>query len=178
MTQKQVAAALGIGESSYCSYENGTREPNYQMLIKIADFFDVSLDYLLNHKISETDFTMSPENLEILKKYYAMELSARNLVNRLMDLVRNYESRIPHSSGITVSFGADPGTDSGADPEADLGVDPEVASGTDPGADPEDDSDKYIFRIASRDGDGIREESVTPEQIRKLKDLEALDDDL
>ena len=158
MTQKQVAAALGIGESSYCSYENGTREPNYQMLIKIADFFGVSLDYLLNHKISETDFTMSPENLEILKKYYAMELSARNLVNLLMDLVRNYESRIPHSSGITVSFRDDP----------------KIA----PGTDHEADSDEYLLRIASRDGGGIREESVTLEQIRKLKDLEALDDDL
>lgn len=47
MTQKEVAERLGIGGSTMTMYETGRREPNMETLIKIADFFDVSTDYLL-----------------------------------------------------------------------------------------------------------------------------------
>lgn len=47
LTQKEVAEHLGIGGSTMTMYETGRREPNIGTLIKIADFFDVSTDYLL-----------------------------------------------------------------------------------------------------------------------------------
>lgn len=47
MTQKEVAEQLGIGVSTMTMYETGRREPNMETLIKIANFFDVSVDYLL-----------------------------------------------------------------------------------------------------------------------------------
>ena len=46
VTQRQMAEYLGIAQPSYIRYENGTAEPNIENLIKIADFFDVSIDYL------------------------------------------------------------------------------------------------------------------------------------
>jgi len=46
-TQKQIAEKLGISERSYQHYELGTREPNIEMLVKMAVIFDVSLDFLL-----------------------------------------------------------------------------------------------------------------------------------
>ena len=46
LTQCEVAFKLGITVASYSTYEN-FREPNYHILIKMADFFNVSLDYLL-----------------------------------------------------------------------------------------------------------------------------------
>lgn len=46
-TQKQVADDLGISTRSYQHYELGTREPNIKMLVKIANVFNVSIDYLL-----------------------------------------------------------------------------------------------------------------------------------
>ena len=48
LTQKSVADGLGIARSTYSSYENDKREPDYKMLIKLADFFNVSVDYLLD----------------------------------------------------------------------------------------------------------------------------------
>ncbi|MCL2578158.1 MAG: helix-turn-helix domain-containing protein [Defluviitaleaceae bacterium] len=46
-TQIAMAEFLGIRERSYQNYEQGKREPNYETTIKIADYFNVSIDYLL-----------------------------------------------------------------------------------------------------------------------------------
>lgn len=45
-TQKNVADHLGIAERAYQNYEYGNREPNLETLIKLANYFDVSLDFL------------------------------------------------------------------------------------------------------------------------------------
>ena len=45
--QKNIAAYLGIDRTTYVKYENGVSEPDYQTLMKLADFFDVTVDYLL-----------------------------------------------------------------------------------------------------------------------------------
>lgn len=47
ITQKQLANAIGASESGIQNYELGTRKPNYDMLIALADYFDVSIDYLV-----------------------------------------------------------------------------------------------------------------------------------
>lgn len=47
-TQEEVAKSLGLNRASYSHYETGRYEPNLEMLNKMADYFDVSLDYLLN----------------------------------------------------------------------------------------------------------------------------------
>lgn len=46
LTQKQVYTAVGISPIGYQRYEYGDREPAYQKLLALADFFNVSLDYL------------------------------------------------------------------------------------------------------------------------------------
>ena len=46
-TQKDVAERLGITQSSYIRYENGTSEPTLQCLVHISEIYDVSVDYLL-----------------------------------------------------------------------------------------------------------------------------------
>ena len=46
-TQKETADCLGMQLRSYQLYEQGRTEPSIEKLIKLADFFNVSLDYLL-----------------------------------------------------------------------------------------------------------------------------------
>lgn len=46
-TQKQMAERLEITPNAYQKYELGTREPNLDTLIKIADILEVSLDDLV-----------------------------------------------------------------------------------------------------------------------------------
>lgn len=59
LTQTEVAEALNLTRTAIANYENAIREPDLKTLIKLADYFDVSLDYLLcrtNLKISFTKF--------------------------------------------------------------------------------------------------------------------------
>ncbi len=46
-TQREMAEKLGISQPSYIRYENGSAEPSQENLVKIAQLFDVSVDYLL-----------------------------------------------------------------------------------------------------------------------------------
>lgn len=46
-TQKQIAAYLGVSQNTYSQYEIGVLNYPVDALIKLADFYDVSVDYLL-----------------------------------------------------------------------------------------------------------------------------------
>ncbi len=46
LTQPAVADAIGITTRTYQHYEAGEREPQVSVLVKMADFYGVSLDYL------------------------------------------------------------------------------------------------------------------------------------
>ena len=47
ITQNEFATRLGVTKSAISSYENGSRLPSYDILIKISRIFKVSTDYLL-----------------------------------------------------------------------------------------------------------------------------------
>lgn len=49
MTQKQLAEVLDLSPSALGNYIQGSREPDYGTLIRIADYFHVTTDFLLNH---------------------------------------------------------------------------------------------------------------------------------
>ena len=44
---RQVAEIIGVNKSTVCSYENGSRQPAYDILVSLARFYRVSTDYLL-----------------------------------------------------------------------------------------------------------------------------------
>lgn len=50
LTQRAVAEKLGISQPSYIRYENGQSEPTLKNLVKLADLFDVSVDFLLGRE--------------------------------------------------------------------------------------------------------------------------------
>ena len=47
MTQMDLAMELDLGNTTLQQYETGLREPNFKTLIKIADYFGVTIDYLI-----------------------------------------------------------------------------------------------------------------------------------
>ena len=47
LTQQRLAIELNMNQNTVSRYESGKRQADYTTLIKIADYFDVSLDYLL-----------------------------------------------------------------------------------------------------------------------------------
>lgn len=49
ITQKELADRLNLGRSTIAGYENKGKQPDNARLCQLADFFDVSVDYLLGH---------------------------------------------------------------------------------------------------------------------------------
>lgn len=68
LTQQNVAESLHISRQLYSFYENGKREPNIENLSLLADFFDVSIDYLLGRKEKNLSMTSLLEKLQLVDK--------------------------------------------------------------------------------------------------------------
>lgn len=49
VSQRQVAEAIGVSQQAINKYENHNIEPDIETLIRIADYFDTSVDYLVGH---------------------------------------------------------------------------------------------------------------------------------
>ena len=49
ISQTQLGKIIGAARSTICQYEAGKREPDLETLIKLADYFQVSVDYLIGH---------------------------------------------------------------------------------------------------------------------------------
>ena len=54
VTQKAMAEFLDMREQAYQMYEYGKREPNHETTIKLAEYFGVSIDYLLGQTDNPT----------------------------------------------------------------------------------------------------------------------------
>ncbi len=61
LTQKAVADYLGCSTVVYSRYETGDREPSIETLIKIADCFETTVDYLVGRNGTETQVLSSYE---------------------------------------------------------------------------------------------------------------------
>ena len=49
ISQKALADAIGVSQQSVNKYENHNIEPDIETLIRIADYFNTSVDYLIGH---------------------------------------------------------------------------------------------------------------------------------
>ena len=76
-TQKDLAEYLGINTVSYLGYESGRTEPNIDRLIKLADYYHVSLDYLVGREWRDEIGYLSPvqrDCVEDIKKLTEINL--------------------------------------------------------------------------------------------------------
>lgn len=55
LSQQELADKLGLGKSTISMYEVGKREPDFETLEKIADFFNVDMNFLLGKTSDEPD---------------------------------------------------------------------------------------------------------------------------
>lgn len=53
MSQAKLAKAIGVSQSTVGMWENGTNHPEHNTLLKIADFFQVPVDYLVGNEVEE-----------------------------------------------------------------------------------------------------------------------------
>lgn len=68
MSQEDLAEMLSKGRSAVGSYIRGETEPNIEALIKITDFFDITLDELIFADISSKNYKIEEKKLHVAEK--------------------------------------------------------------------------------------------------------------
>ena len=72
LSQMEFSKQIGISKSSVNMYERGEREPNFEILETIADYFNVDLDYLLGktdieNRAKAAVIPFKPDNRNVLR---------------------------------------------------------------------------------------------------------------
>lgn len=67
--QKDIASYLNIAVSTYSYWEKGTYEPDQAVLSKLADYFNVSVDYLLGREENSSPAGQESGGIVIPEKY-------------------------------------------------------------------------------------------------------------
>ena len=62
LTQTQIAQMLGMSQTGYSKYETGENDLPTQILIRLADFYHTSVDYLLGRTDITTPYSTKTEN--------------------------------------------------------------------------------------------------------------------
>lgn len=77
--QKELANYLNVTVATISNYEKGVHAPDYETLVKLADFFDVSTDYLLQR----TDYRSS---ISSLNERLLVDYKVSDLLNAILEL--------------------------------------------------------------------------------------------
>lgn len=75
-SQQQVADLLGISRQGYNNYELGNREPDQKTIVKLAEIFNVTTDYLLGKNSHSIDIELEGVNFALFTE--ANELTEEN----------------------------------------------------------------------------------------------------
>ncbi|KPV58400.1 XRE family transcriptional regulator [Paenibacillus sp. A3] len=78
LTQEELSSKINISRASLSHYEKNRREPDYETVVKIADFFKVSIDYLLG-RTEDPRVVLEPEVRAFVD---SLELSDEKIIDR------------------------------------------------------------------------------------------------
>ena len=87
VSQQKLADAVFVTQSSINKYENHNIEPEIAILIRIADYFNTSVDYLIGHtderrRIERTEtFALNPQEAAMLHGYRRLHETDRRCIN-------------------------------------------------------------------------------------------------
>ncbi|WP_432627224.1 helix-turn-helix domain-containing protein [Brotaphodocola sp.] len=71
LSQAELAQKLGVAKSTIGMYESGKREPDFETLESIADFFNVDMNFLLGRDGSENDhYYLNDETRQIAQEAF------------------------------------------------------------------------------------------------------------
>lgn len=94
VTQKQLAETIGVSQQSINKYENHNIEPDIETLIRLADFFQTSVDYLIGHsqlrrKIEVMHpFDLNEEEGNIITQWRRLTPTQKNCIAAVIDSYR------------------------------------------------------------------------------------------
>lgn len=95
LSQKQVSSDLGISQALLSHYEKGIRECGLEFLIKIADYYDVSCDYLLGRTPQRySDITDISDGASKAKSNAVSQIVNQKLIQNTQSVLYDYLIKI------------------------------------------------------------------------------------
>lgn len=91
-SQTQLANKMGIHPQNIGRYERGSFSPSVEALIKFAEVFGVSIDYLVNEELSDTQIIVKDKQLQkYIEQVDNLNEEDKNLIKKVIEsvLVRN-----------------------------------------------------------------------------------------
>lgn len=67
LRQEDVATLLNVKRNTYSNYEQGLREMDYKLLLQLADFYKVSLDYIFERTDNPVVNNIDSDEAELIK---------------------------------------------------------------------------------------------------------------
>jgi transcriptional regulator with XRE-family HTH domain len=82
LNQEEIAKIIGVGRTTYAMYEQGNREMDYRSLIKLANYYKVSLDYIFGR----TDIPIhlesyTPDEIEFMTRSLQLYKDMKNKIS-------------------------------------------------------------------------------------------------
>ena len=87
ISQQQLADVVGVSQQSINKYENHTVEPDIETLIKISDFFSVSVDFLIGHTEIRnvpgnfTEYSLNKKEKDIIDGYRKADKKEKRIID-------------------------------------------------------------------------------------------------
>ena len=94
ISQKQLADSIGVSQQSINKYENHNVEPDIDTLIRIADFFNTSVDYLIGHtdirrKIETVhNYDLNTRESQLIDTFRTLSEKQKNCVNTVANCLK------------------------------------------------------------------------------------------
>ena len=88
ISQQRLADAIGVSQPSINKYENHNIEPEIEILKRMADYFNTSIDYIVGHtdvrrKIEHTEaFHLNQSESEMIMKFRSLKDYEKNCINQ------------------------------------------------------------------------------------------------
>lgn len=90
LSQKQAASELGISQAQLSHYEKGIRECNLDFVVKAADYYNVSCDYLLG-RTADRNYDLSEPVIEMTSvKQSAAQVVNRRLIANMLNVIYDF----------------------------------------------------------------------------------------
>lgn len=92
LSQQQLADIIGTTQQSINKYENHGTEPDIETLMKLADYFGVSVDHLIGHsgpdsKSPHTEFNLTKEDITLIENFRKLSRAEQESIQLI---IKNY----------------------------------------------------------------------------------------
>ncbi|MGF6990381.1 transcriptional regulator with XRE-family HTH domain [Lachnospiraceae bacterium PM6-15] len=115
MNQREFAKAIGVSNGAVAMWETNKRQPDLETLLKLANFFNVSTDYLLGKEQTPTNIiteldspsekAFSQEEQDVINYFRQLDKEDRQwIVGQMLDLIRKNKASLEEDSQVGGKF--------------------------------------------------------------------------